>query len=195
MSIDINKFLRLPTLPTVAVEVIRLFDDPNTSMDQVATIVRKDPAIAAKLLKTANSAQYGARGTVSDLKRAITLLGRNAVTPLVLSFSLSNQSVASVEHAEYYQQFWLRSFVQATAAEIVASLFGSPALKGECYTTNLLATVGKLALLRAEPDKYIEVLQRAKAEGVAVTRLEQETLGINHFKLSSVMLGQMGLPV
>ncbi|MCA9063966.1 MAG: HDOD domain-containing protein, partial [Planctomycetaceae bacterium] len=194
MSLSIEKFLRLPTLPTVAVEVIRLFDDPNSSMDQVTAVIRNDPAIAAKILKTANSAQYGGRGTVSDLKRAITLLGRNAVTPLVLSFSLCQQSVSSHENAVHFKQFWLRSFVQATAAEVIAAMFGSPALKGECYTTNLLAGVGKLAFLRAEPEKYQQILKRSCEEEVSLIALESEILGLNHFKLSSVLLGQIGLP-
>ena len=194
MTINISRCLKIPTLPTVAIEVLRLFDDPNSSVDQIASVIRKDPAISSRLLKAANSSHYGNRDAITDVKRATTMLGRNSVAPLVLSFSLANQSSESSEHIPYFRQFWLRSFVQATAAEILGSYFSNPELKSECYTTSLLAGVGKLAILRAESQRYIPLLNRSEAEGIALTTLEQEEFGLTHHKMSSVMLGQIGLP-
>ncbi|MCA9033793.1 MAG: GGDEF domain-containing protein [Planctomycetaceae bacterium] len=195
MTIDLSRCLKLPTLPTIAIEVLRLFDDPDSSIDQIASVIRKDPAISTRLLKAANSSQYGNMGDVSDVKRATTLLGRNSVAPLVLSFSLARQSIEPGEHASYFKQFWLRSFVQATASEMLGSYFGSPKLKSECYTTSLLSGVGKLAMLRAEPARYVPLLDKAADEGVPLTALELAEFGLTHHKMSSVMLGQIGLPV
>ena len=194
MNVDFNRFSRLPSLPTVAVEAMKLFHDPNSSNEQLVALIRKDPAIVGKLLKAANSAKYGLRGEVTDLNRAVMMLGRATATPLVLSFSLARQSMESSQHLEFYRRFWLRSFVQATAADVLCSLFASPAFRGECYSVNILAGLGKLALLRAEPDRYLEVLQRAAAENASLPRIEQEVFGFTHLKLSSVLLQQMGLP-
>ncbi len=194
MTTDFSRFSRIPSLPTIAIEALKLFHDLNSSTDQLVSVIRKDPAMVSKLLKAANSAKYGARGQVTDLSRAVMLMGRSAAAPLVLSFSLAKQSMESSDHLEHYSRFWMRSFVQATAAEVLATQYGSAAFRGECYTTNILAGLGKLALLRAEPEKYLECLNRAVAEGAPLPRLEQEMFGFTHSKLSSMLLQQMGLP-
>jgi diguanylate cyclase (GGDEF)-like protein len=193
-DIDFSKYSRLPSLPTVAIEAVKLFHDPNSSNEALIAVVRKDPAIVVRLLKAANSPKYGSRSEVTDLMRAVNMLGRATTASLVLSFSLARQSMESSEYVEYFRRFWLRSFVQATAAEVLACQFGSPAFRGECYTTNLLSGLGKLAILRAEPKEYVQILKTAAAKQAPLTRIEQELLGFTHCGLSSFLLKQMGLP-
>ena len=192
--IDFSKYLRLPSLPMVAIEIVKLFHDPHSSNEALIAIVRKDPAIVVRLLKTANSSRYGSRNQVTDLMRAVNMLGRATTASLVLSFSLARQSMEASGYLEYFRQLWLRSFVQATAAEVLAAQFGSPAFLGDCYTTNLLAGLGKLALLRAEPEKYVQILKTAAEKNAPLTRIEQEVLGFTNCTLSSLLLQQMGLP-
>lgn len=193
-DIDFSKYSRLPSLPTVAIEAVKLFHDPNSSNEELVAVIRNDPAIVVRLLKAANSARYGSRSEVTDLKRAVTMLGRATTASLVLSFSLARQSMESSDYLEYFRRFWLRSFVQATAAEVLASKFGSPAFRGECYTTNLLSGLGKLALLRAEPEKYVQILKSAASKNAPLSRIEKEALGFTHCTLASALLKQMGLP-
>ena len=193
-EIDFSKYSRLPSLPTVAIEAVKLFHDPNSSNEALISIVRKDPAIVVRLLKAANSSRYGCRSEVTDLMRAVNMLGRATTASLVLSFSLARQSMESTGYVEYFRKFWLRSFVQATAAEVLACQFRSVSFRGDCYTTNLLSGLGKLALLRAEPAKYVEILKTAAEKNAPLTRIEQEVLGFTHCTLSSVLLKQMGLP-
>ena len=193
-DIDLSKYSRLPSLPTVAIEAVKLFHDPNSSNEALIAVVRKDPAIVVRLLKAANSPRYGSRAEVTDLLRAVNMLGRATTASLVLSFSLARQSMESSEYLQYFRKFWLRSFVQATAAEVLASQFGSPVFRGECYTTNLHSGLGKLALLRAEPEKYVQILQTAVEKQAPLVRIEQEVLGFTHCGLSSLLLKQMGLP-
>jgi diguanylate cyclase (GGDEF)-like protein len=194
MAIDLKTYSRIPSIPTVAVEILKAYSDPDSSLDQISAIIKNDPAIVGKILKAANSAHYGSRGEVTELKRAVMMLGRNSVTPLVLSFSLAQQSVDSSAHKEHYQRIWFRSFVQATAAEVLGGQFGAPQFKGECYTINLLAGIGKLALLRAEPHRYLSCLQKSEAEGASLAKTEEAVLGFNHMELSAGLLRLLGIP-
>ena len=193
-DIDFSKYSRLPSLPTVAIEAVKLFHNLNSSNEALISIVRKDPAIVVRLLKAANSSRYGSRSEVTDLMRAVNMLGRATTASLVLSFSLARQSMESTGYLEYFRKFWLRSFVQASAAEVLAWQFRSVAFRGDCYTINLLSGLGKLALLRAEPEKYVQILKSAAEKNAPLTRIEQEVLGFTHCTLSSVLLQQMGLP-
>ncbi len=56
----------LPNVPEVAQVLIRQFDDPNTSIETLSRTVARDPVIAAKVLRLANSARFrGARESTS----------------------------------------------------------------------------------------------------------------------------------
>ncbi|MEO2029648.1 MAG: diguanylate cyclase [Fuerstiella sp.] len=184
---------RLPSLPTIAVEILRVFSDPDVPVKKVADLVQADPAIASKLLKAANSSRFGLRREIADLRQAIVLLGKAKVTPLVLSFSLSADSLESEEAAKHFRHFWLRSFVQASAGEVVGSLF-SASVEAECFTTNLLAGIGQLGLLNQGADKYIDVIKQSQQGSQSLADLEREVYGSTHHEISVEMLERSGLP-
>ncbi|MFN9719347.1 MAG: diguanylate cyclase [Planctomycetota bacterium] len=194
MSEDFSKFTRVPSLPTIAIEALKLFQDADSSTDHICSVIRKDPAIVTKLLKAANSPRFGTGRQITDLRHAVTIMGRQSIAPLILSFSLAQQSMENSELLTYYRQFWLRSFMQASAAELIASRIDPGDFRSDCYTTNLLAGIGKLALLRVEPTRYLDCLRRAESECTSVARLEQAEFGFTHHKLSSFLLQSIGLP-
>ena len=193
MSFTIQPNTRLPSLPTVAIEILKAFDDPDADAQRIGDIVQADPAISSKVLQAANSPKYSRRGEVSDVRRAVTMMGKNNVTPLVLSFSLCAESMESPEHAEHFRQFWLRSFVQGVAAEILGESRGSR-FASECFTINLLAGIGQLAMLKLAPQQFSECRQRLRSERKSLTELETEVFGISHLDLSQRMLEKVGLP-
>ena len=79
----------LPTPPWVAIEVIRLSNDDNSTIRQLADVLGQDPVMAARLLKLANSPFYSRGGEITSLERAASLLGQKTVKLMALSFSLT----------------------------------------------------------------------------------------------------------
>lgn len=184
---------RLPSLPTIAVQVLEVFGDPNAPVAKVGELVQADPAMASKILKAANSSRFGLKREVADVRQAITLIGKAKVTPIILSFSLAAESIVDPEHAATYQRFWLRSFAQATAAEVLGTPMG-PAFAAECFTVNLLAGVGQLALLKEGVDDYIECILKAEAGIDTLDNLERSVYGVTNKQLTLEMLETSGLP-
>ena len=78
----------LPTLPAVALEVLRLCRAEETTLDDLARALSTDPALAARLLRFANSSLYGCGEEVRTLQRATLVLGMKTVQLMSLSFSL-----------------------------------------------------------------------------------------------------------
>ena len=184
---------RPPSLPTVAVEILRLFNLPDSSIVELTQTVQTDSALAIKILKAANSTRYGARQEITDLRAGITRLGQNRLTPLVLSFSLASTSLEPSEAAEFYKEIWLRSYVQATAAEIVGEPHGS-GVAAECFTINLLAGIGKLAMLKADPELYEQCRTEATESGHSFSSVAEKLFGISPRDLSVDILSDIGLP-
>ena len=73
MNLDdlFEKLHDMPTVPEVAHELLRQFDDPDTNIDELAHTIERDPVIAAKVLRLANSARFhGARDCTYEIGRA-----------------------------------------------------------------------------------------------------------------------------
>ncbi len=74
----IKKIESLPPLPTIAHRIQSLTDAPNVSAEHVAKALRHDPAIASRILRVANSPFYGTAHKVTQISRAVVLLGTRA---------------------------------------------------------------------------------------------------------------------
>src|SRR5690606_28189702 len=77
-----------PTPPPVAMQVVQLAQNPEIDLGLVAQVVSADPAIAAKVMRIANSAMYARRRQSANLRQALVVLGLNATLTLALSFTL-----------------------------------------------------------------------------------------------------------
>jgi HD-like signal output (HDOD) protein len=78
----------LPSLPDTAVRIQLAIEDELSDAEAVARLAMTDPAIAAKLIMTANSALYGGRTAVDTCTAAVVRLGMNTTRQLVLTFAL-----------------------------------------------------------------------------------------------------------
>src|SRR6516162_5288656 len=78
----------LPSLPSVAVQVLELAQQSDVDITQIARIISKDPALSGKILRTVNSSFYGRSQHVSTISHALVILGLQSVKTLVLGFSL-----------------------------------------------------------------------------------------------------------
>jgi diguanylate cyclase (GGDEF)-like protein len=183
----------LPTLPGVAVRLLDASRSPDTDLRSVADLVKSDPAITAKLLKSCNSTFFGFSSKVTSIDRAVSLLGTNVVTSLALSFSLVESARGTGPTAKHFGKFWLQSIVHASAAETLAHET-NPAVASEFFLAGLLLDIGRLAMLKTISKDYVPVLDRAEAEGRSVAEVSREVLGFDHFQIGVELMKHWKLP-
>ncbi|MFG0332064.1 MAG: diguanylate cyclase, partial [Maioricimonas sp. JB049] len=193
MQAKLAQVSRLPSLPTVAVQVVQAFSDPDVGVQEIAQILRSDPAITGKILQAANSSRFATGRQISDIHRALMILGKKVVSSLALSFSLAESSMNNGPHVEYFKSFWLQSFVQGLTCELLAE--SEPSISnGEAFTVGLLASVGRLALLKGMPDEYIPCIDTARELGLPIHEVETERLPYTSTDVSAQLLSQWKLP-
>lgn len=78
----------LPTLPDLAMRIRRAIEVEQAAAKSIAKLVEADPAMAAKLLKVANSAFYGGMQSVETCSAAVVRMGLKTTKQLVLTFAL-----------------------------------------------------------------------------------------------------------
>ena len=80
-----TKISKLPSLPTVISELMRIINHPNSSASDAERLLANDVSISGQILKLANSSYYGIPQTISSVRNAVVLLGFNTIKSLILS--------------------------------------------------------------------------------------------------------------
>ena len=159
-----------PSFPEVAVRVRRVLSDPNSSVDQVVRVVGSEPALAARLMRIANSASFNRSGRpVTDLRAAINRIGSNMVRSASISFAMlqirNSNKLAGLE--DHLNELWVRSTSVAAFAFVLARTF-TRINPDEAMLTGMLHGLGKLYVLTravnhpelfASPDKLHEIIR------------------------------------
>ncbi len=81
---------RLPTLPAVVIEILELTRNPDVSIEDLSYALARDPVLAAKLLRLANSSLFRRGDPVTTLIDAAVRLGLKTVKLMALSFTLAD---------------------------------------------------------------------------------------------------------
>jgi len=184
----------LPTPSATALRVLELADQPNCSLVEVADVVSADPAISARILKFANSAQLAGGGPeVTTIRHAVMRLGLRAVKVTALSFSLVTDKDQAKCPGFDHNLFWAHSLATATAARAIIDR-AAPTSGDEAFIAGLLSRLGKLVFAVGCPAEYQSVLK--PAGGVLKTTIESERsiLGTDHVELGSSLMQQWKLP-
>jgi HD-like signal output (HDOD) protein len=130
----------VPTLPQVAVRIIELVSDPNSTIAAFTEAIRTDQALTGRLLRMSNSAAFGQRQPVTKIERAMVLMGLDRIKALTLGFHLSQ--VATGDSGEFsFQRIWTQSVFRGWLALRLAERFNK-SVSGEAFIVALLADCG-----------------------------------------------------
>jgi len=184
---------QLPSLSHVAVEILRLSRDEHASMDDLAKVIKTDPALTVKMLKTVNSALFNLNREITSIKEAVNMLGMRSVRVLALSFSLADHAKGGGKDAFDFEAYWRRSLSHAVAARLIGQEV-APRIAEEAFVAGLLADLGSVVAWRVFPERYQEVIHEWRQHERSLQEIEAEKFGDHHAALSGKMLRHWGLP-
>lgn len=185
----------IPSLPTLFNELTAALCLESTSLTQIERIIAKDVAMATKTLQLANSAFIGARGQVSSLLQAVSLIGTETIRTLALSVHVFSELERNSAAAAYLPALWDHSVDVALLAQHISHLEGQPkSVSEQGFTAGLLHDVGKAVLLAEMPREYRAILDRRENEPGSVLALEVEYLGCTHAQIGAYLMSIWGLP-
>jgi len=184
----------LPTLPSVAAELLELTRDDSATAEDIAKCVEVDQALAVKILKTINSSFYGLATPCPTIARAIGSLGMNSVRSLALSFSLVEAfDGCGREDGFDMAAHWRRAVYGAVAARLAA-----PAIDwcdpDEAFIGAMLRDIGSLAAAIALGDEYDLVLRETEGTHTLLAPTERERLGVDHAQIGAALAETWRIP-
>jgi HD-like signal output (HDOD) protein len=184
----------LPPMPQTIFKAREILQDPTSSIKDLAEVLETDPAIAAQVLKMANSPYYGMSGKVSSLQNASVVLGQKVIGELLTMAGASSILGNTLEGYGLEAGFmWRHSLGVAFASKNIASM-KHPSLTNDAFTAGLIHDVGKLVL-----DPYI--VERKKTfesfmnDGQkSFLEAEKSILGFSHSEIASELCKVWGVP-
>lgn len=185
----------LPTLPQIAGEVLSIAGNPSSSMKDLSRVIHRDPALAGKVLKIANSAFYGLRQQVGSLQLAIVVLGLKKITNLVTSVSVFNMFQKDKDDTVFNRvKFWEHSAGTGQVARILARRSGLET-DGEEFVGGLLHDLGKIIIDQYFGEQFKEIIELMKNdETLSSEEAEKQVLGAGHSKLGGWLADKWHLP-
>ena len=190
----LDRIKDIPTLPTIVFELNKLLRDPDTSIKTVCDTIEKDQAITLKILKLVNSAFYGFKSKISDLRNAVALLGYNAVRNAIVSLSVINSFPKDVALMDFdITLFWKHSLAVAVTSKNIAQLSKKES-PDNCFVGGLLHDTGKVILAQYFPRLFEAVWSTLQNEQISFYEAERKTLPIDHTKVGAHLAGKWQLP-
>ena len=167
--------------PTV-VQILKITQSSQCSMDQVVKVVKQDHAVSLKILKIANSVAYTHGEPVDTVQKAIMRIGLTQLRQAVLNISVVDQFSGEDQVTQLSTpQFWEHSIATGLiTAEITHALSDKTAKLDIAFTMGLLHDIGRIIYLEILGEKYQHVLKAAKALQVPLEQVESRMLLINH---------------
>lgn len=186
----LHKNIDLPSAPFVIQRLHLLISSDETSSHQIAEVAETDQAFTARILKLVNSPFYGFARQIKSVEEAVTILGLNAVHQLLLATSVL-QTLGAGSHVLNANDFWRHSFgVGALARRLLSS--ENSDVQGEALSSGILHDIGRLLLLKADPQRFSAFL----ADGTVAydTDREKEFFGTDHQQLGALLAEKWRFP-
>lgn len=187
----VDQIESLPPFPAVATRLVSACESERLSAEQIGRIISEDPALAARILRIANSPFYGAAGKITQVSRAVVRLGTIAVRSLVIGMCASDAFGCGTGDSSH-RTLWRHSVATAVAAEAIATRIGHKPAE-ESFLAGLLHDIGQLAIAKLQPEDFERILAQTSS-GVELLNVEQRLIGTDHARLGVRILSRWGLP-
>lgn len=136
-----KKDFTLPLLPKVASQLLVLTNDAKVTVGQLTRLIQQDPILAARLLKTANSAACGAYRQIESMQQAVAWLGLNFVAGIGFALSFQSNVFNDRGYELEVRALWTHSLTTGFYAKVLAEKIGQN--QEMAFLCGLLHSVGK----------------------------------------------------
>jgi HD-like signal output (HDOD) protein len=181
------------SLPDVYIRLREVMESDDASMADAAEVLSLDPALAARILRMANSAFYGFRSQVDTVSRAASILGMQKIHDLALAASISSAVEGLSNDLMDLDTFWYRSVHCGFLAQAIAEGAGMRQTES-MFVRGLLHDIGHLVLFNHYPEKCRQALARSD-EGFDARLYEEERLiGVDAMQFAAELSRVWQLP-
>ena len=183
----------LPALSVVAIRLVELASDEQCSVNDLVSLVEKDPSLAIRLLKIANSAFFKTAEPATTLRQAVVRIGFQQLRIMALSLSLRDTFPMGTVGGFDYERFWRASLYRALMAKSLAEQIRT-CNPEEAFVAGLTLGVGFLIFFNMFIRDSGEEIGHELDSLEKLLAWEQEKFGVNHRQIGAAALRYWKFP-
>jgi putative nucleotidyltransferase with HDIG domain len=180
----------LPIYDPVSLKLQKAITNNTEDIVEIENLILSDQALAAEVLRAANSPFFCGLSSVRTIRAAIVRLGTQQMRRLILLIS---------ERAKYRAQnpvlhgmlgdLWRHASATALAAQWLSKRLQMTGIEEICFLGGLLHDIGKLVILRA-----VDEIKKKENIEIPPPALLNEILQTEHCNLGYKMLQEWNIP-
>ena len=172
LSVVPNAITHLPLLAEVPQRVVKTIHAPDSSVEDVAGVIREDGTLSTKILSLSNSALFATVSEIVDLPTACSRLGMRTLSNIANAMATANQYQSNDPVTlELMRSLWKHSVATAYCAEAIAEQLKLKELDPTmAYVSGLLHDIGKAVLVDVITTQYPGDAGRLKSSPELITK-------------------------
>jgi HD-like signal output (HDOD) protein len=184
----------LPSFPSIYLQITKELNSTDPSIETIADLTLKDPALTAKMLQVANSAAFGLPDKVRNPFDAVQFLGLNAVRSIALSAHVFREFEQLQLNTFSAFQVWTEALRCARITRLIMRFkkIDEGATEDAC-TAAMLRNVGKLMLAKNLPAEFEAMHLMAVQEKIPLAEAGLRVFGASHASVAAYLFGLWGL--
>jgi putative nucleotidyltransferase with HDIG domain len=183
--------LILPVYDPIAIRLQEAIASKTEDMLEIESLILSDQALAAEILRSANSPFYCGLSPVKTIRTALVRLGTQQMRRLVILVSERNKYRSQNPYLqEMLINLWQHASTTALAAQWLSKRLHATGIEEICFLGGLLHDIGKLVILRAADEIAKSQGDEILASGETLVRILMEA----HTHLGYRLLQKWNVP-
>lgn len=182
--------LKLPTVSQQGMKALELINAQDLQFAALESALSADPMLTGIILKYANSPMYSKLASISNVRRAINLLGIDIVKSAIIICTMRSYCEPSNPGKEL---LWEKSIHFAMLTKLLArKAFRKCADSIELAA--MMSQIGGLVLSTNFSDDYALVIEQAEKKNISIEDQEFEFFGLHRADVTDYALNKLRLP-
>ncbi len=190
----INGIDKLAPLPITLQRLVHMLGNENVNMKDVINVIEYDQAVAANILKVANSPAYAGRFQIEKLRDAVVHLGLNILLDLALGNYLKSLKVSAPLYDLTENDLWLHAAASSLAAKAIIQETHNSRIPPIATIAALVHDLGKLLMVRYMEGKLADILAMIESKKCSFVEAEKELFGCDHAEVGQAMAKKWAFP-
>lgn len=184
----------LAPLPVTLQKLVAALHDDDIDMREIADIVEYDGAVAANILKVANSAAYAGRLPVERVHDAVMRLGTITLLDISMGDYLRSLNVSAPLYDLTENDLWLHTTAASLAVKALVKESGNRCIPPVANIAALVHDIGKLIMVRYLTANVDQIHAEVQRSGCAFVEAERTLFGCDHSEVGGAMARKWNFP-
>jgi HD-like signal output (HDOD) protein len=182
----------LPHFPERLLDLIRLTEEPRSTVAQIGGKIATDPTLTADLLKLVNSAHFMLPRRVKSILEAVKIVGMKGLRNLLYSYGA--ERILGEKYAEM-KTLWDHSHRTAYYAFLIARSFRPKAdILDDVYVTGILHDLGQIIVTYLHPEAMEQMERFCREKDIPTRILERFSFGLHHADIGALIVRKWNFP-